>query len=261
MLIHRYKYRGYIRLECGTKARAGRVVNLSAMLILVAGALFLAGCIIETPTPKPPPTSPEDEIAAPLPTEAVVITPTPSSLRLGDRTVKQYGEPPVFTIDSSAKYMATVRTNNGTITVELFASQAPITVNNFVFLARDGFYNEVIFHRVIPKFMIQAGDPTGTGAGGPGYQFQDEFAGNLVFDRPGILAMANTPGRPNSNGSQFFITVEPTPHLNGAHTIFGRVAEGLEIVNSISALSTNDRDRPLDPVIIQSVEIVKSGGG
>ena len=258
MPIHRYKYWGYIRLECGTKARVGRVVKLSVMLILVAGALFLAGCILETPTPEPTPTSADDEIAAPLPTEAAVITPTPSSLRLGDRTVKQYGGPPVFTIDSSAQYMATVRTNNGTITVELFASQAPITVNNFVFLAREGFYNGVIFHRVIPKFMIQAGDPTGTGAGGPGYQFQDEFAGNLVFDRPGILAMANA--GPNSNGSQFFITVEPTPHLNGAHTIFGRVAEGLDIVNSISTLSTNDRDRPLNPVIIQSVEIVKSGG-
>ena len=165
-----------------------------------------------------------------------------------------------MTIDPNAQFTATVRTNNGTFTVELFASQAPITVNNFVFLARDGFYNGVTFHRVIPGFMIQAGDPSGTGAGGPGYQIQDEIVGVLVFDRPGILAMANQPGVPNSNGSQFFITVAATPNLNGAHTIFGRVVTGLETANSISTVPTDVNDRPLNPVIIEGIDITASEG-
>ena len=165
-----------------------------------------------------------------------------------------------MTIDPNAQLTATVRTNNGTFTMELFASQAPITVNNFVFLARDGFYNGVSFHRVISGFMIQAGDPTGTGAGGPGYQIQDEIVQLLVFDRPGILAMANKAGVPNSNGSQFFITVAPTPRLNGAHTIFGRVVTGLETTNSISTLPTDVNDRPLNSVIIEGIDITTSEG-
>ncbi|MDQ2692864.1 MAG: peptidylprolyl isomerase [Chloroflexota bacterium] len=122
--------------------------------------------------------------------------------------------------------------NGGEFVAELFADQAPVTVNNFVFLARQGYYDGTTFHRVLDGFMAQGGDPTGTGMGGPGYQFEDEFSDDLTFDRPGLLAMANS--GPNTNGSQFFITYAPTPHLNGRHTIFGEVIEGMDVVNSIT---------------------------
>ena len=163
-----------------------------------------------------------------------------------------------MSIDLNAQFTATIRTNHGTITVELFASQAPVTVNNFVFLARQGFYDGVIFHRVIPGFMIQGGDPTGTGTSGPGYQFQDEFVPELMFDQPGILAMANS--GPNTNGSQFFITVAPTPHLDGRHTIFGRIVGGQQVADAISTVRSGAGDRPIDPVTIQGIDITKSGG-
>lgn len=116
--------------------------------------------------------------------------------------------------------------------MELFDDQAPKTVNNFVFLARNGFYDGTTFHRVLDGFMAQGGDPTGTGMGGPGYQFEDEISPDLTFDRPGLLAMANS--GPNTNGSQFFITFVPTPHLNGLHTIFGEVIEGMDVVEGIT---------------------------
>ena len=235
-----------------------RVVKLTVMMILVATVLFLGGCIIETPTPRPTAIPAGAEAATPLPTAAGVITPTPKLLRQGGRTIKQFGQPPLFTIDTSAQYTATVRTNNGPFTLELFASQAPVTVNNFVFLARDGFYNGVSFHRVIEGFMIQGGDPTGTGAGNPGYNFEDEILPSLVFDQAGVLAMANS--GPNTNGSQFFITVAPTPSLNGGYTIFGRLVAGQDIINTISTVATDARDRPLDPVIIRNIVITKSGG-
>ena len=120
----------------------------------------------------------------------------------------------------------------GEFTVRLFADKAPVTVNNFIFLARDGYYDGVTFHRVIDGFMAQGGDPTGTGSGDPGYSFEDEIDPELVFDRAGLLAMANA--GPNTNGSQFFITYGPTPHLNGLHTIFGEVIEGMDVVNAIT---------------------------
>ena len=131
---------------------------------------------------------------------------------------------------------ATINTNKGTIVVELFDDQTPVTVGNFVKLSNDGFYNGVIFHRVIKDFMIQGGDPTGTGTGGPGYQFQDEIVSGLSFDKPGLLAMANA--GPNTNGSQFFITTVPTPWLTGKHTIFGEVTEGQDVVVAISEAAT-----------------------
>ena len=131
--------------------------------------------------------------------------------------------------------MATINTNMGPIVIELFTSDAPKTVDNFVKLSKDGFYDGIIFHRVIPNFMIQGGDPTGTGTGGPGYQFEDEFVPSLVFDVAGILAMANS--GPNTNGSQFFITTVPTPHLNGRHTIFGKVTSGQDVVDAISTVA------------------------
>ena len=156
------------------------------------------------------------------PTEAAVPT----------GAVDQYDAAPPMTIDGSKQYLATFKmADGGEFVVELFDDQAPKTVNNFVFLARNGFYDGTTFHRVLDGFMAQGGDPTGTGTGGPGYQFEDEFS-DLTFDKPGLLAMANS--GPNTNGSQFFITYAPTPHLNGLHTIFGQVVEGMEVVNGIT---------------------------
>ena len=169
---------------------------------------------------------------------------------------KSYSAPPAMTIDESKSYSAKFKTNHGDINIDLFASQAPVTVNNFVFLARDGFYDNVIFHRVIPDFMIQGGDPDGTGMGGPGYKFQDEFDKSLVFAGPGILAMANA--GPGTNGSQFFITVAPTPHLNGAHTIFGKVTSGQDIADAISKVPQGASNRPTDQVTIELIEIQES---
>ena len=144
---------------------------------------------------------------------------------------KQYDAAPPMVIDPAKRYSATIATERGDIVVELYADKAPVTVNNFVFLARDGYYDGVTFHRVIANFMAQTGDPTGTGRGGPGYKFSDEFEPSLRHDGPGVLSMANA--GPNSNGSQFFITHKATPHLDGKHAVFGRVVEGMDVVYSI----------------------------
>jgi len=147
---------------------------------------------------------------------------------------------------------ATLHTNHGAIALELFDDDAPKTVENFLKLSRDGFYDGVIFHRVIPDFMIQGGDPTGTGSGGPGYQFEDEFNDNKVVR--GALAMANA--GPNTNGSQFFIvTTAAASWLDGKHTVFGRVTDGMEVVDAISALETDARDRPRQDVVIERVAV------
>jgi cyclophilin family peptidyl-prolyl cis-trans isomerase len=147
---------------------------------------------------------------------------------------------------------ATLQTSHGAIDVELFDGDAPKTVENFRKLAADGFYDGVIFHRVIPDFMIQGGDPTGTGSGGPGYTFEDEFNDNPVVR--GALAMANA--GPNTNGSQFFIvTAEACPWLDGKHTVFGRVTGGMDVIDTISQLETNSGDRPAETVSIERVEL------
>jgi peptidyl-prolyl cis-trans isomerase B (cyclophilin B) len=134
-------------------------------------------------------------------------------------------------IDPSTAYRATIQTPRGAIVLDLHPEHAPMTVNNFVSLARDGFYDGLVFHRVIPNFMVQGGDPNGTGTGGPGYQFADETAGNPLTHERGVISMANA--GPNTNGSQFFITHDPQPHLNGRHTVFGTVAEGQDVVDAI----------------------------
>ncbi|MGB2876055.1 MAG: peptidylprolyl isomerase [Gaiellaceae bacterium] len=147
---------------------------------------------------------------------------------------------------------ATLHTNHGAIALELFDEDAPKTVANFVKLAGEGFYDGVIFHRVIPDFMIQGGDPTGTGTGGPGYTFEDEINDHKV--ERGALAMANA--GPNTNGSQFFIvTAESTPWLDGKHTVFGRVTTGMDVVDTISGLETDSNDKPSEPVTIERVEL------
>ncbi len=144
---------------------------------------------------------------------------------------KQYAAPPPMSIDTNKTYVATFETSRGKIVVELFTKDAPKTVNNFVFLARDEFYNGTIFHRVIADFMIQGGDPQGTGRGGPGYKFEDETKGNPNKHARGVLSMANA--GPNTNGSQFFITHVPCEWLDGKHTVFGKVTAGQDIVDAV----------------------------
>jgi cyclophilin family peptidyl-prolyl cis-trans isomerase len=144
---------------------------------------------------------------------------------------KQWNTPPAMEIYPEKSYKARMETDKGEMVIELYASKVPKTVNNFVFLARQGYYDNVIFHRVIDNFMAQGGDPTGTGRGGPGYKFEDEFDPNLRHDKPGVLSMANA--GPNTNGSQFFITHVPTPHLDNKHSVFGQVTEGMDVLMSI----------------------------
>jgi len=143
----------------------------------------------------------------------------------------QWSSPPALTIDKTKTYKVTIDTTKGTIELELYPQNAPLTVNNFVFLAGQGFYNGLKFHRVISNFMIQGGDPTGTGSGGPGYKFADEVRGNPLTHQTGVISMANS--GPNTNGSQFFITHAPQSHLDGKHTVFGRVTSGMDVVNAI----------------------------
>lgn len=144
---------------------------------------------------------------------------------------QQWSSPPAMQIDPEKSYKVSMDTTQGTIEIELFPEYAPKTVNNFVFLAREGFYDGVTFHRVISNFMIQGGDPTGTGRGGPGYRFEDEFDGNPLRHETGVLSMANA--GPNTNGSQFFITHGPQPHLDNRHTVFGKVTKGQDVVDAI----------------------------
>jgi len=170
----------------------------------------------------------------------------------------------------TASITAVFHTSMGKISCELYPGEAPLTVENFISLARGTkkwtdpatgkevtrpLYDGTAFHRVIPEFMIQGGDPLGTGSGGPGYEFKDEISEKLKFDKPGILAMANA--GPNTNGSQFFITLAPTPWLDGYHTIFGRVVSGQEVVDAISKVKRDSQDKPLKPVILDKVEIIE----
>jgi len=144
---------------------------------------------------------------------------------------KQWDKAPAMQIDTDKTYKATLETVRGPIVIELYPEYAPKTVNNFVFLANEGFYDGVTFHRVIADFMIQGGDPTGTGRGGPGYRFEDEFKGNPLRHETGVLSMANA--GPGTNGSQFFITHSPQPHLDGRHTVFGKVTSDMSVVNAV----------------------------
>ncbi len=162
--------------------------------------------------------------------------------------------PPSGALDTSKHYTATFKTERGDIVVELYADRVPLTVENFVNLARAGFYDGTTFHRVIAGFMAQGGDPTGTGRGGPGYQFGDEFHPTLRHDGPGVLSMANA--GPNTNGSQFFITFGPTPHLNDRHTVFGRVTDGMDVLASLRERDPARDPRPGDR--IDTIEITEA---
>ena len=192
-----------------------------SILLLVLVALLVVGCSSTTDMPTPTPA------LTPAPTP--VLTPTPTPTPTEGKTM-QWPNPPPMTIDQNKQYAATIKTNYGDIVVQLFPKDAPLTVNNFVFLARQGFYDGVKFHRIVKGFVIQSGDPTGTGSGGPGYKFADEeVTRNYV---PGTLAMANS--GPNTNGSQFFITlVDLSGQLPKKYTIFGLVSSGFDVVQNI----------------------------
>ena len=145
-------------------------------------------------------------------------------------------------------------TNKGVFVAQMFEEKAPRTTKNFIELTEKGFYDGIIFHRVIDGFMIQGGDPTGTGRGGPGYRIKDEVGEGLAHDSEGILSMANA--GPDTGGSQFFITLAPTPWLNGHHAIFGKIVKGMDVVREIGSVATNYQDRPLDPVVMEKVEVL-----
>jgi len=231
-------------------------MKLKFLLALFVLAISLAACVLETPspepleTPVPPATQPVQDGAA------AASGPAKRFIDVGGVRIAQYSSVPPVTIDTSANYTAVMRTSLGNMEIELFASEAPVTVNNFIFLAIEGFYNNVVFHRVIPSFMIQGGDPLGRGTGGPGYRFQDEFVASLTFDQPGKLAMANS--GPATNGSQFFVTVAPTPHLNGAHTIFGQITQGQDVADAISLAQTGPSNIPVTPIVILGIDIAKN---
>lgn len=165
---------------------------------------------------------------------------------------KQWSTPPAMQIDPKKKYKAHMETDKGAMVIELFADKTPNTVNSFVFLCREGFYEGVIFHRVISNFMVQGGDPTGTGMGGPGYKFGDEFHPSLRHDKRGVLSMANA--GPGTNGSQFFITHGPTPHLDNRHSVFGQVVEGLDVLMSIPPRDPNNRNAPAVKITRVTIE-------
>ena len=191
-------------------------------------------------------------------TTDTAATPPPASVEAEEGgAALQWSSPPAMQIDPAKSYQAVFTTEIGEFKVRLFPEQAPVTVNNFVFLATQGYYDNTTFHRVLPGFMAQGGDPTGTGGGGPGYAFEDEFDPDLQFDRPGLLAMANR--GPNTNGGQFFITYAPTPHLTGLHTIFGEVMEGAEVLGSLRSRDPQaNPDYQGDGLI--SIEIIEIDG-
>ena len=182
--------------------------------------------------------------------------------------VTEFDETPEDYVPGDGELRAVIKTNHGDIEVKLFEERAPKTVANFVGLATGQrpyqdtetfeettgpFYDGVIFHRIIPNFMIQGGDPTGSGRGGPGYKFADEFHPELRHDGPGVLSMANA--GPDTNGSQFFITLKATPHLNDKHAVFGKVADGMDVVYDIAGVPTDGSDRPQEDVVIETVEV------
>ena len=215
--------------------------------------------------------SSESEEPAPAPAPPATTQPAPSQPAPAPSGPKQWDSPPAMEIDTSKKYTAVFELAKGEeFEIELFAAEAPKTVNNFVFLARQGFYDEVMFHRVIPGFMAQGGDPTGIGTGGPGYRFESEFHPDLRHDGPGILSMANAGGL-STNGSQFFITFVPTPALDGlnpdgsdklcatrgvsCHSVFGKVSSGMDVVNNISVRDPSSATTPGD--VVTTIRIVE----
>ena len=232
-------------------------MKLIVSLLILAALPLLAACIVEVPTPTTEATP--EQVPTPTPITDLAGTPTAQVSVDSGRTIKQYAEPPRMTIDPNSNFTAAIRTNKGDITLELFAAEAPRTVNNFVFLARERFYDGVVFHRVIKDFMIQTGDPTGTGSGGPGYAFDDEPVTRSYTK--GIVAMANA--GPNTNGSQFFIVHAANAGLPPNYTIFGQVIEGIETVDvlantPVSLSARGELSVPTEILRIETIEISES---
>jgi len=211
--------------EAARRARTIQWVGGGVVILILVGVIWLltpgrSSSVLDVPTDAP--------------AEAAVNAPTDVPAAAPQATSKQYDAYPPMVIDTTKQYFARfVMAKGGEFTVQLYADKAPKTVNSFVFLARDGYFDGVTFHRVIDGFMAQGGDPTGTGMGGPGYYFEYEETG-LLFDKPGVLAMANQGAKTPTNGSQFFITFAPYPSLNGGYTIFGQVIDGMDVVNGIT---------------------------
>ena len=199
--------------------RLPRVVSIVLMMVM----LGLLGVACGSSTPEPVPTPSPAPSPAPAPAPEPVAKP------------KQYDSPPEMMIDTGKQYIATIETEKGNLVLELFAADVPVTVNNFVFLSREGFYNGTTFHRIIPGFMVQGGDPTGTGRGSAGYRFDDEFSEHK--HEAGTLSMANSGA--NTNGSQFFITFTPQSGLNGKHSVFGQMIEGMDVLKSLTPRDPN----------------------
>jgi peptidyl-prolyl cis-trans isomerase B (cyclophilin B) len=232
--------------------RRQRQRRVAIMLVVGLLGLFGVGTAVSAFLRRNPEAEPTPTASSPAIEAVACGGEKPAAADVAKST---FDRAPEMQIDDKKSYRAAIDTSCGTIELELFADRTPITVNNFVFLSREGFYDGLIFHRVIAEFMNQTGDPKGDGTGGPGYQFEDEIVKNLTFERGGLLAMANA--GPGTNGSQFFITVAPAEHLNGMHTIFGRVVKGMEVVREINNLATDTADRPHETVFIERVRIVE----
>lgn len=209
------------------KARQNRIIRVVLAVSLVVLALLAVYLFAQAQNPKEESISMSENRASESMATEHPLADIPPAERDG-----YFDAYPEMTIDPQKNYEALIKTSKGDMRVQLFADKAPLTVNNFVFLANEGFYDGLTFHRVIDDFMAQGGDPTGRGSGGPGYRFEDETDNGLTFDRPGLLAMANA--GPGTNGSQFFITFVPTSWLNGNHTIFGEVIQGSEVLSQIT---------------------------
>jgi cyclophilin family peptidyl-prolyl cis-trans isomerase len=205
-------------------------------LAIVAGVVILFVALYQFAVRRPASSAEPEPTAAPAPAS--------------------WDAPPPMTLDTTKSYEAVIHTEKGDVRIALYDDVAPVTVNNFVFLAREGFYDGVTFHRVLPDFMAQTGDPTGTGSGGPGYRFDDEFDPSLRHDAAGVVSMAN--GGANTNGSQFFITYAPASHLDDKHTVFGRVVEGMDVVESLTPRNPAENpDAPPGDSIL-TVEIIET---
>jgi cyclophilin family peptidyl-prolyl cis-trans isomerase len=235
------------KTQAAQSTRTIQIIAAGVILIVIVGCAWLYRPTSQGQTETPVDVQQPATIVAPTQSQ-----PEPPAQPQLDG--KQYSAAPPMTIDAAKKYTATFKmAKGGEFVVQLYPDKAPITVNSFVFLARDGYFNGVTFHRVLEGFMAQGGDPTGTGGGGPGYEFVNEDS-DLTFDKPGVIAMANA-GR-DTNGSQFFITFGPTPNLNGGYTIFGQVISGMDVVNAITR-----RDPEQNPTftgdVIESVTITE----
>jgi len=241
----------------GKLARSGRRKLLIAIPSMVASVALLAACSGQA-TPPVAKSAAEQAPAKPADTNPKPAAPpaAPAAAAAGKPVAKTYSAPPPMSIDPNKKYTAVIKTSMGDMTAELYPKDSPNTVNNFAFLAKDGFYNGVIFHRIIKGFMIQTGDPLGTGTGGPGYKFNDELTGPQTYSK-GTLAMANA--GPNTQGSQFFICHGPgAESLPKRYTIFGKVTDGLDVLDKIASVPLKpggEGSSPVDPPKITSVEI------